>query len=139
MQSVTASIMGALSSLARVLTLPLLRAIGGILLTLTIPVLRFAAGVCLIVAAVALASDMGTATTGGQRRVEPTAVVQHWQQFSPTTMDTTRAFLMKRTRPWVWDAVSAPLRLPTFAFFSAVGLLLGYLGRRRSRVNIFAN
>ena len=70
---------------------------------------------------------------------EPATVVKHWQQVSPTTLEATRTYLTTRTRPWVWDAFSAPLRLPAVVFFAALGLILGYLGRHRRRVEIFAN
>ena len=129
----------AVGNAAHVLTMPLLRGIGGILATIAIPVLRGLAGVCLIIAAVGLASDMGTATMGGKRQIEPTSVVQNWQRFSPSSLEATRSFLTKRARPWVWEAFSAPLRMPTFVFFALLGLMFGYLGRRRHRVNIFAN
>jgi hypothetical protein len=129
----------AAGALARLLTLPLLRAIGGIFLTLAIPSLRALAGVFLVVAAIALASDAGPLTAGGQRSFEPTQVIRHWQQLAPSSLESTQTFLTKRTRPWVWDAVSAPLRLPSFVFFALLGALVGYLGRHRYRVNIFAN
>lgn len=139
MRSFLALLVNTAGNVAHGLTMPLLRAIGGILATLAIPVLRGLAGVCLVVAAVALASDMGTATMGGQRRIEPTSVVRHWQTFGTNSLEQTRSFLTKRTRPWVWEAVSTPLRMPTFVFFTLLGLSFGYLGRRRTRVNIFAN
>ncbi len=139
MGSFLAWLVNAVAATAHVLTVPLLRGIGGILSTLAIPVSRGLAGVCLIVAAVALASDLGTATMGGQRKIEPTSVVRHWQTFGPNSMEQTRSFLNKRTRPWVWEAFSTPLRMPAFVFFTLLGMVFGYLGRRRHRVNIFAN
>lgn len=128
-----------LGRLLRGLTLPLLEGTGGVLATLAIPTLRGLCGVCFIVAAVALASDLGTAPSGGARAFTPTPALRHWQSVAPQSLEGTRSFLIKRTRPWVWDAVSAPLRMPTFAFFSLLGLVFGYLGRRRTGVNIFAN
>ncbi len=139
MRSSLAWLVTTMGSIAHVLVVPLLRGIGGILATISIPVLRGLAGVCLIIAAVALASDMGTATMGGQKQIEPTSVVRHWQTFAASSLEQTRSFLNKRTRPWVWEAFSTPLRLPTFVFFTLLGLALGYLGRRRQRVNIFVN
>ena len=139
MMAFIASVMRGLVNIARILTLPLLRAAGGIVLTLAVPTLRALAGVCLIVAAVALASDTGTMTMGGQRNIKPVAIIEHWQQVAPTSLESTRTFLTTRTRPWVWDAFSAPLKLPTFLFFTVLGLLFAYIGRRRNRVNIFAN
>lgn len=128
-----------LGNLVRVLTLPLLRAVGGILLTLTIPIFRASAGVFLIIAAIALASDLGTVTAAPPRSMKMTSVVEHWRTIAPTSLETTRSFLTKRTRPWVWDAFSTPLKLPAFVFFCLLGSIVGFLGRRRQRVNIFAN
>jgi hypothetical protein len=138
------SLMRALTGLARLLTLPLLRGLGGVFLTLAVPTLRAVAGICLVVAAVALASDAGTVTTGGpttggRASFHATPVLAHWQSVAPTSLDATRSFVTKRLRPWVWDAGSAPLRLPSFVFFAALGALLGYLGRHRRRVEIFVN
>jgi hypothetical protein len=136
--------MRALTGLARLLTLPLLRGLGGVLLTLSVPTLRAVAAIFLVVAAVALASDAGTSTTGGaatgaKSAFHATPVLAHWQKLAPTSLDATRAFVTTRLRPWVWDAVSGPLRLPSFVFFAALGALLGYLGRHRRRVEIFVN
>lgn len=134
-----ASVMRALASLTRLLTLPVLRALGGVLATLAVPVSRAMAGVCLIIAAVALASDMGPVSFTRQNGFEPTAVIRHWQQIAPASLEGVHTFLIKRTRPWIWDAFSAPLRLPSFVFFAVLCLLFGYLGRHRQRINIFAN
>ncbi len=131
-------LMRAVTGLARLLTLPLLRGLGGVLLTLTIPTLRALAAVCLVVAAVALASDAGT-TTGGRGTFQSTTVLTHWQSLAPTSLEGTKTFLTKKMRPWVWDAASAPLRLPAFAFFAGLGLFFGYLGRHRRQVEIFVN
>jgi hypothetical protein len=123
----------------RATTLPLLRAVGGIGWTLTVPTFRALAGVFLIVAAVALASDLGSLTTGGKRNFQPTPALTHWQQTAPTSLGAIKAFFTQRMRPWIWDAFSAPLRLPTFVFFTCLGAIFGYLGRRRRHVNIFVN
>jgi hypothetical protein len=134
-----ASLMRMLASLTRLLTLPVLRAVGGVIVAIAVPLSRALAGVCLIVAAVALASDMGPGSLSRQRSIEPTSVIRNWQQIAPSSLEAVQSFLVKRTRPWIWDAFSAPLRLPSFVFFAALGLLFGYLGRHRQRVNIFAN
>ena len=139
MGTLVTTAVGSLFGLARGLTLPVLRAIGSLLFSLTVPVLRASAVVCLIIAAVALASDLGTFSTATPGSMKTTSVIQHWQTMSPITLDTTRTFLTRRMRPWVWDAFSTPLKLPAFGFFSLLGLVVGYLGRRRQRINIFAN
>ena len=126
-------------TVVRTVALPPLHAVAGILTTFTIPTFRALAGTFLIVAAVALASDIGPITSSGAKSFHATIVVSHWQQIAPSSLDATVAFFTKRERPWVWDAFSAPLRLPTFVFFTVLGAIFGYLGRRRHRVNIFVN
>jgi len=139
MRSFISWLISSISMAFHTLIMPLLSGIGGIAATIAVPTLRGLAGVCFIVAAVALASDMGMATMDGAQKIRPTAVSQHWQQVTPSSFEATRSFIVKRARPWVWDAFSTPLRMPTFVFFALGGLLFGYLGRRRNRVNIFAN
>ena len=126
-------------ALMRMTALPVLRAIGGVTWTLALPTFRALAGVCLIVAAVALAADAGPAGNGGAVRLQPTAVLTQWEQIAPASLEATRGFVVSRIRPWVWDAISAPLRLPAFVFFAGLGLAFGYVGRHRRHVAIFAN
>lgn len=122
----------------RVTALPVLRGAGGILRMLFVPTFRVLAGVSIVIASVALASDAGP-VSGGELHLKPTPVLAHWQQVAPGSLEVARGFIQKRTRPWIWDAVSAPLKLPSFVFFFLLGLLLGYLGRHRRQVAIFAN
>lgn len=127
------------TGILRVTALPVLRGGGGFLWTLAVPTLRVLAGVSIVVASVALASDAGPVSAGGGVHLKPTPVLAHWQEIAPGTLEATRGFVQKRMRPWIWDAVSAPLKLPSFVFFFLLGLMLGYLGRHRRQVAIFAN
>ena len=44
------------------------------------------------------------------------------------------------THPLVWETAVRPLLLlPAWALFGGLGFLLAYIGRRRRRVNVFAN
>ena len=128
-----------LTALLRITALPFLRAVGGLLWSITVPTFRVLAGVCLIVAAVALASDAGPAMMGGPMRLQPTTVLTHWENSAPASLESAHGFIVNRMRPWIWDAASAPLKLPAFVFFTGLGLAFGYLGRRRRLVAIFAN
>jgi len=126
-------------ALLRMTALPLLRAAGGFVWSLLVPSLRVLAGVSIIAGSVALASDLSPIGMGGPVQLKPTPVLSHWHQIAPASLDATRGFIEKRMRPWVWEAVSAPLKLPSFVFFVLLGFLLGYLGRHRRQVVIFAN
>jgi hypothetical protein len=131
------TVLDTLYAIARILTLPL-RSLGEFVLTFAMPACRAIAGVCLMTAAVALAADIGPLSAGGARSFTPTPAIKHWQQMSPRTLEVSKAGV-SRIRPWVWDAVAVPLRLPSFVVFTLLGLVFGYMGRHRRRVNIFAN
>ena len=46
----------------------------------------------------------------------------------------------RATHPLVWEmGVRKLLAVPTWAVFAVLGLLCAYAGRRRRRVNVFAN
>jgi hypothetical protein len=132
------SLMRFIARFLRLATAPL-RAIGDVMWTLAVPTFRALAGVMLVIAAVALASDLGPLTSAGAKNFHPTTVINHWQQTAPASLESTRTFFTKRTKPWIWDALSTGLRLPTFVFFVGCGLAFGYLGRRRTSVEIFIN
>ena len=47
---------------------------------------------------------------------------------------------VKRVHPLLWDAgLGQLLQVPATAFFLVLGVLLAYAGRRRRRINVFAN
>jgi hypothetical protein len=133
------ALMRAVVELARLTAIPLLRGIGGILSTIALPSCRALSGICLVVAAVALASDVGPVTSRAGVTMETTTVLKHWQSLAAPSLDVAKQFVATRMKPWIWDLVSAPLRLPSFVFFSLLALVFGYLGRHRRRVEIFAN
>ncbi len=128
-----------IKTFARLVTLSPLRAVGGLLSALSLPIARGAAGVALIIAAVALAQDIGTSTVGRSAEFRPTAVVRHWEELAPQSFKATRQFVTLRMPPWVWSAIAGLFSLPTFAFFTGVAVVFGYFGRRRLRTEIFAN
>ena len=48
--------------------------------------------------------------------------------------------MRRATHPMVWElGVRKLLAVPTWAVFGVIGFLLAYFGRRRRRVNVFAN
>jgi len=128
-----------ISALLRMTALPVLRGLGGFVWTLMVPTLRVLSGVSIVIASVAMASDAGPVSFAGGVHLKSTPVLAHWQQVAPSSLEATRGFVQKRMRPWIWDAVSAPLKMPSFVFFLLLGVLLGYLGRHRRQVAIFAN
>ena len=99
---------------------------------------RFLAGVVLLVAVLAAVYD-GTRSMAADR-VVTTSCLEHWSNLAPTSLNTVRMAVRRNLPPAVWDAgISKGLDLPAWALLGAAGVLLGYVGRRRRRVNVYAN
>jgi hypothetical protein len=100
--------------------------------------LRFLAACFLLVAVFAAVDDYTRSGASGRTVVSGTA--EHWERLSPTSFKQARASVQRSTHPLVWDyGVGQILRVPTWGLFGFLGLLLAYAGRRRKRVNVFAN
>jgi len=99
---------------------------------------RFLAAVFLLIAVFAGVYD-GTRTLAADRLVT-TSLLEHWSTLAPTLLNTTQSAVKRSTHPLVWDlALGKALLLPAPLVFFAVGVLFAYIGRRRRRVNVFAN
>jgi hypothetical protein len=100
--------------------------------------LRFLAACLLLVAVIAAVDDITRSRSEG--RPVATATFDHWANLAPATFNNAKATVQRSTHPAVWDyGVRGVLRLPTWALFGIIGLVLAYAGRRRRRVNIYAN
>jgi hypothetical protein len=103
-----------------------------------VPVLRFLAIPLLIIAVLALVAD-GTRILNGAG-IAFTTTQEHWSRMAPQSLAAAKTSLSKATHVAVWDSgVQRILAIPAFALFGVVGGLLAFAGRRRRRVNIFAN
>jgi hypothetical protein len=101
--------------------------------------LRIIARPLLIAAVVALAYD-GTRTLAGGSGMVVTSLAEHWQNFSPSTLEATKALLAAKVHPMAWEMAVAPvLRLPAWLVAGVLGLLLAWLGRRRKEAEVFIN
>jgi hypothetical protein len=101
--------------------------------------LRVLARPLLIVAVIALAYD-GTRTLAGGSGLVVTSVADHWANLAPKSIETVRALVSTRLHPALWDSGITPLvRLPAWLVAGVLGLLLGWIGRRRRDVRIFVN
>jgi len=99
---------------------------------------RFLAATFLLIAVIAAVYD-GTrsAASGG---LVMTSLLEHWSRIAPGLLASAQSGVGRALHPLVWNlGVSKLLAVPTWALFGAVGLLLAYAGRRRRRVNVFAN
>jgi hypothetical protein len=100
--------------------------------------LRFLAA-CLLLVAVFAAVDDYTRSRVAARTVI-TSTSEHWERLVPTSFMQARAAVQRSTHPLVWDyGVGKLLRVPTWGLFGFLGLVLAYGGRRRKRVNVYAN
>jgi hypothetical protein len=101
--------------------------------------LRFLAGLFLLAAAIVLATD-ATRPLNGTAPFVPTPMARHWADTAPRSLAAAKAAVVQRAGNFAWDGVVAQvLRVPTFAFLGGLGVLCGYLGRRRRKVDIYVN
>ncbi len=102
-------------------------------------VLRFLASLFLLVALVALVSDLSPWLLGA-RGYSSTAFAKHWGDLAPATLQSARASLTKFAGAWAWDwVVARVIGLPTSVLFGSLAALMGWLGRRRRRVDVYVN
>lgn len=100
--------------------------------------LRFLAGVLLLIAVIAAVYD-GTRSLAAGSMVT-TSFAEHWSRVAPALLASTQAAIKRATHPLVWElGMSRLLLVPTWALFATLGLIIAYAGRRRRRVNVFAN
>jgi hypothetical protein len=68
-----------------------------------------------------------------------TPFLEHWSKIAPALLSAAQS-AVSRAHPLVWDfGVRKLLLVPTWALFAGVGLFFAFAGRRRRRVNVFAN
>ena len=99
---------------------------------------RFLAALFLLIAVLAAVYD-GTRSLAADHLVA-TSLLEHWSTLAPTLLDTAQGAVKRTTHPLVWDlGLAKLLQLPAALVFCAIGVVFAYAGRRRRRVNVFAN
>jgi hypothetical protein len=100
--------------------------------------LRFLSGLFLLIAVIAAVHDGTRSLASGALAM--TSLIDHWSTFAPGLLASARNGVTRATHPLVWDlGVRKLLQVPAWAVFTVLGLLLAYAGRRRRRVNVYAN
>jgi len=100
--------------------------------------LRFLAGAFLLVAVIAAVNDATRSLAAN--RVVTTSSYEQWSKLAPASLAAAQASVQRKTHPAVWNMGVRPiLQLPTWGLLGLLGLILAYAGRRRRRVNIYAN
>lgn len=93
----------------------------------------------MLIAVLALISDLSRPLAGTGPFV-PTSIARQWQALAPASMQAAKAAVSRATHPLVWDPlILRAISLPLFVLFGALAVFVGYLGRRRNRVNIYTN
>src|SRR5262245_46338626 len=102
--------------------------------------LRFLAGVLLLVAGIAAIYDGTRALESGRPNYTMRSLGEQWSKVAPTSHKIAQAYVKRYTHPLIWDGlIQRLLLLPTWAVFGSLGLVAAYAGRRRRRVNVYAN
>jgi hypothetical protein len=99
------------------------------------PVLRFSAGLLILAAAITLVRD-ASPWLAGIGPFQAKSLMQHWTELSPRTLTALRSSVGGS----VWQLVIAPLLgLPTVLTAVVLAVAIGWLGRRRRKINVYAN
>lgn len=101
--------------------------------------LRLLGSWSLIVAIVALVADVTRSLAlGGSLAF--TSLGRQWMDLSPSSLKALQAMTERSVSSYAWDPIATfVLETPTWVVFATIGVLLYLSGRRRERVNIFAN
>jgi hypothetical protein len=98
---------------------------------------RFLAALFLLIAVIAGVYD-GTRSMAADRLVTA-SLLEHWTAIAPTLLGTAQA-AVRRIHPLLWDAgLARLLQMPATLCLFLLGVAFAYAGRRRRRINVFAN
>ena len=101
-------------------------------------ILRFLGNISFLAAIVALIYD-GTKSLG-EGALSMTPLGQHWFNLSPGTLTLAQSAIEKHVSSTLWDPVIiTTLLAPAWVVFGVLGLILHIVGRKRVRMNVFAN
>jgi hypothetical protein len=99
---------------------------------------RFLAGTFLLIAVIAAVYD-GTRSLGSGG-LAMTSLIEHWSRIAPGLLTAAQSGVARATHPLVWEmGLRKLLGVPAWAAFAVLGVLCAYAGRRRRRVNVYAN
>jgi len=102
-------------------------------------ILRLLGGWCLIVAVIALVYD-GTKSLGSGGELIMTPLGKHWFDLNVTSLNLSQAVIERYVSPWLWDPVIITiLAAPAWVVFAVLGFVLYFLGRRRKKIDVYAN
>jgi hypothetical protein len=99
---------------------------------------RFLASLALLAAVILAVSDATRSNAAGQAGF--VSVHDSWAALSPATLKAAQGSVQRFVHPlaWTWG-IAKILQLPAWTLLGLIGVTLAYAGRRRRRVNIYAN
>ena len=101
-------------------------------------ILRFLGNISFLAAIVAFVFD-GTKSIG-EGQLSMTPLGQHWLNLSPGTLALAQSAIERHVNYSLWDPVIINVLLaPAWVVFGVFGLILHIIGRKRTRLNVFAN
>lgn len=69
-----------------------------------------------------------------------TSLMEHCSNLAPALLASAQGAVKRATTPAVWDLGLAKLMLlPAWVLFAVLGMAFAFVGRRRRRINVFAN
>ena len=102
-------------------------------------ILRLIGSWFLIAAMIAIVYD-GTKSMSNPDHWVITSFVDHWRNLHPASLDALQNSTVTGLHPLVWDPlILGIMSLPGWLFTGGIGVLLYYLGRKRTRMNIYSN
>lgn len=97
-------------------------------------------GVWSLLAAMITLTIDGTKSLATPGQLQMTRLGETWYQISSDSLSMLQAGVERHVHPFLWDPViMAILQVPTWIFFTGLGLLLYWLGRRRERQSVYIN
>ena len=101
-------------------------------------VLRLVGSLFLLLATMSLIHDGGLSLVRNKGMLV-TPIGQHWYDIAPSSLDRAEQ-AVRAISPWLWDHVLLTILLyPGWIVFGIAGVVLCYAGRKRKRINIYAN
>jgi hypothetical protein len=103
-------------------------------------VLRFIGTVFLLLAVVAATADLTRAHQQQLAHTTFTSIGKHWEDLAPQSLKAARTTVQTKVSSFVWDPlISSVIGLPAWVSFGGLGRFCLYVGRRRRRIDIYAN
>jgi hypothetical protein len=100
--------------------------------------LRFIAGFLLLAAIFALAADASRSVALGG--INLTSLAGHWERLSPSSLKAAEVFVGKNAHPMIWSmGIKRALAVPATVTLLVLAALFGHFGRRRRKVDVYAN